>query len=1432
MKIVKRLASLIVATALVLTSLPFAITVSAAPDVSANSSLAIRRPMAIVDVTEVTRVAYAVNSMHAPSGTNSVIVKATPSGIPELDGSFASSTAYAGETPVATQITFTPGVELDSPPTVSCNNTTVTVSDYAYSNGTYVWSVLGGTATVGTTLLFTVSYSYTDYNAITGKEYPRQYETHGTSYVEAISQPAGIYTYKRTYEEFGFGQSNKNRSYVASYIMGANTYGSFYGGSSGTGSVDFESTGSQPGWTTAYGMMKNFDGHSASRDYNVSYGVDSNRPLSYVYYDKSIHSTLSDLNLRLITSIVQHSSESGERVTVSLRNTYADLGITRTYSDSDDDGTPFNHGTAVSQLGMSGYSGSIYNPGEAFPIYFTGTGPNDAVGTYDFTVTVKYQTAANWSEVFLGHSHSLEIVVYDKGALRTLVEGIRGTDPTIMTTDLGIDEFKGYNPQSWYYSSGWENFFNAYKSATSCLNKPNTTQTEIDEKYNTLRDAYNALKMRTADYSVTSAYYSQAMSKNPNYYTLSSWAKVQNILDNYVDNISSIYQPAADKLGTDLKVALDALEEAQADYTEFNRHLNTVNNLIKRCPTLYGLTAEESYNNWDKLVSALMKSGCVYDELDGYVVAEPLLISDQATVNGYVLLLERSIDALTLKAANFTQAAQAEAAYKRVNLSHLVDDIATQLTAAYNELIALKGKDLSYQSQIDEATAKLNDLLTKLVYKPADTNAAYDILAVAYGLDRSIYDDMSAVDTAVSNLESKLGLDIRYQSDINRAVSALESAINSLLMNAADYTLVDDAIAAVQAHENEIAQRYADSYGFTVETFYSDWSKVQTAIANVVRNLDFTYQETVNAYATAILDALNSLTENPADYTLVKKLQTEAYNIVQNGSELYTEASLSRLTQVYAAVINNKPISEQATVDSYAVAIQTAIDELEYLPANYSEVNSQLALAQAELDRDEAYSAAHPGYTYYTPDSISGLNVAIASVVDGLDIRYQSEVDSYADSIKDAIELLTCAPADYTQVDLKLLEIPDDLSLYTNLSVATLNATVNSINRTYTADKQTTVDRYITSIGNAIKSLKYKAGDYSAVTAAIAKAPTDSSVYTQDSWDYLQQQIGSVVYGLDITHQSEIDVYALSIEQAVEFLRYKSADYTAVTEAIDNAQAKIDEGIYTDESVALLRQAIDEVNYDLSVNEQDKVQQYADNIVNLTNELKVKLADYTELQKILDLLDNSSSEIYTNTYKNFNEVMSLITSYREETVSKNMELPIDSQAQVDEMVSTLQGYIDSLVPLNERFELKGTAAVKTQSGVNYIYGLQTNLTKAKFQSTYVDYEDVTLEYEMTTSRYLGTGSKVLVKSLSGELIAEYVILIYGDVDGSATISVRDGSKIAASIAGTASLSQAEKLAANVEGVRVQINAKDKAVIQAIVAGTMVIDQTTGKGVDA
>lgn len=148
-------------------------------------------------------------------------------------------------------------------------------------------------------------------------------------------------------------------------------------------------------------------------------------------------------------------------------------------------------------------------------------------------------------------------------------------------------------------------------------------------------------------------------------------------------------------------------------------------------------------------------------------------------------------------------------------------------------------------------------------------------------------------------------------------------------------------------------------------------------------------------------------------------------------------------------------------------------------------------------------------------------------------------------------------------------------------------------------------------------------------------------------------------------------------------------------------------------------------------------------------------------------------------------------------------------------------------------EIIGGAMVKTQGGVNYITALQPSLTKSKFQSTHIDSENVTVEINMTTARYLGTGSTVTVTSTAtGEVIAEYVIVIYGDVDGTATINGRDAAAVSNSIIGVAdSLTGAAKLAANIEGTRATINAKDAAVIRSVAGGSMTIDQSTGKGVE-
>ena len=1240
MKLRRKAVSILMVIALVLSSIPLTlvsggITAAAAP---ADPTLVLNRPTASIYVNEVTRVAYSTNSLKPPVGNNSVIVKATKSGVPYLSGKFATI-AYSGETPYATQISFTPGVTLESAPTISCSNTTVTYasSTPAYANGTYTWTVSGGTAAAGSTLIFTVSYSYTETNGLSGKTYTNSYETQCVSYVESILTPAGINTSKRTYAEYGLGQDTKNRSYIATQILGENVYGSVYANGTGNGSIDYTNTqaftSSVSAWTGDFGVMKDFSDGTASRNYNVAYAADSNRPLSVVYIDKSVTSTLASLNLRFHTVLPTYATDSNERVSVAIAKVFCVGGIVKTFSSANTENDPSTDTAVENALSITPSKNSIQMTntaiGSTLQSYFEGVGPCRETGTKEYTVSINYNTPGGWAAVYVGQSFSFRFITYDKGSLRTLVEEIHGTDPTTMSTELADGEFKGYNPQSWYYSSGWEDFKNAYMNAKGCLARPNVSQSDIDYAYSTLKTAYSNLKMRKADYSLADAYYKQAIAKNSANYTLASWAKLRNLIDNYAADCSVLYQPAVDKAAVDIKAAIAALEYATADYSEFLANLKTVNKIMTETPTVYGKSAAEVYDGWSRLETVLKNSGCVYNELEGYTLTEFLEITEQSKVDGYTLLLRSAIDALKLVGANYSAAQKAESAYKVLKLSYITDEVAENLTSSYNALVALHGLDLSHQSEVDAAVATLNYWLDSIEYKPADTSEAESLIAYANTIDRSKYSDFTAVDKAVASLESKLDLDIRYQSEINRGVAALRSAIDKLMTNTADYTAVDEAIMQADTVADNILMTYASTYGFTAETFYSNWSNVTTAINNVVRNLDSDKQSQVDAYATAILNAISSLKENKADYSDVTTAQNEAAVYMESGSKLYTSESLTSLANAYTGVVQNLDISKQAQVDSYAAAIRDAVAALEYLPANYTNVNANKAAAQEKLDGNDAFEEAHPGYSLYTEATVSALNLAIASVDTSLDVRYQSTVDGYAKAISDAVNALEYAPADYTQVELAKTNIPADTSLYTTLSVATLNSVLKKIDTTLTADKQSTVDSYVTGINNAVGGLKYKKADYTAVTAAKNKVPSDSSLYTEESWTHLQNKIAEVVEGLDIRYQSQVDTYAEAIETAIEVLRYKPADYTNVNLALADIPADL--SIYTDESVENLNSTVNGIDKYLDIRYQSTVDGYAQAVKDAINALAEKEADYTAVTEAVTAANAKKAEgIYTD----------------------------------------------------------------------------------------------------------------------------------------------------------------------------------------------------------
>lgn len=130
---------------------------------------------------------------------------------------------------------------------------------------------------------------------------------------------------------------------------------------------------------------------------------------------------------------------------------------------------------------------------------------------------------------------------------------------------------------------------------------------------------------------------------------------------------------------------------------------------------------------------------------------------------------------------------------------------------------------------------------------PADYTAVDAALAEANELDRTLYTDLSAVDTAVANVVRGYG--IARQSEVNAMAQAIRDALAHLTRKGANYADVDAAITKANALNKDD---------------YTNFAAVQAAIDAVDRTKDITQQSEVDAMAAAIQSALAALEKKPA----------------------------------------------------------------------------------------------------------------------------------------------------------------------------------------------------------------------------------------------------------------------------------------------------------------------------------------------------------------------------------------------------------------------------------------------------------------------------------------------------------------------------------------------------------------------------------------
>ena len=190
---------------------------------------------------------------------------------------------------------------------------------------------------------------------------------------------------------------------------------------------------------------------------------------------------------------------------------------------------------------------------------------------------------------------------------------------------------------------------------------------------------------------------------------------------------------------------------ASADYTKLTKAVNKANALDKSL-----------YKDFSKVEDAL--NNVKYD----------LDITKQSEVNAMTKALEDAMAGLEYKDADYTKLNEAVNKAKSLDKTLYVD-----FSAVEDALDNVKyDLDITKQSEVNAMTKTLEDAMAGLEYKDADYTKLNEAVNKAKSLDKTLYVDFSAVESALNNV--KYDLDITKQSEVDAMTKALEDAVAKL----------------------------------------------------------------------------------------------------------------------------------------------------------------------------------------------------------------------------------------------------------------------------------------------------------------------------------------------------------------------------------------------------------------------------------------------------------------------------------------------------------------------------------------------------------------------------------------------------------------------------------------------------------------------------
>lgn len=693
---------------------------------------------------------------------------------------------------------------------------------------------------------------------------------------------------------------------------------------------------------------------------------------------------------------------------------------------------------------------------------------------------------------------------------------------------------------------------------------------------------------------------------------------------------------------------------------------------------------DESYTNF---FYALCSANEVLSKFD----------STQTQIDSAKINLEKAVADLKYPKADYTALEEVKSNAKAILDDEKVDETYTVESLAllrekYDAALQLPADlDVRQQAQVDKAASDLTDAINALV-KFADYSELQMAVIAFNALNPKHYDaeDFAAVKTLADEAKEALKPENRLpeseQATVNAMADELFLAVMSLKKLPANYDAFDAAVllAKTKLESSEI-QNYTAISVKALEDAY-------LASANVERDKDITYQETIDAATQAITDALAGLTLKGADYTkLDAAIAAAEAELKRSDIADFTEASVQVLKDALAAA---KGVSRELTVDQQNVIDEArdalaAATHLVLKDADYSALDAAIEARETELA-----DARESGK--FTDASMTRLEIAIGAAKDvdrTYSIKEQSKIDDAVKALN-SVKLEKKA-ADTAALEAAIAKAQDELNKagdeYTDESKTAMAEAIKKAREvlaTYggDVDNQAIIDKAVTDL-EAVK-LQLKKADYTELDAAIEAAEkflADSKteeLYTPEAIQKVKDALEAanvVDRDLTIKEQKVVDDATDALVNAMPGdSDYKDANLEALVAAIAAADEKLnkeDIADYTEESVAALKAARDDaqamVDRKPNVTEQDDVNAKAAALNSM--ELTLKGADYSALEAAVakatsDYAKAEASGLYTES--SLEKLMAAIVSAN--ALLDNRNLTVKEQDIVDNAAEALK----------------------------------------------------------------------------------------------------------------------------------------------------------------